>query len=67
MFKRHPNGGGLVEDTATVSDAAIVEKYAKIIDNAIVMGNYDKKVVVIIFLLGNSTCIFNTGYYFWSV
>ena len=34
-FKRHPNGGGLVEDTAYVAETAYVGEHARVLGNAI--------------------------------
>ena len=33
-FKRHPNGGGLVEDTAYVAETAYVGEHARVVGNA---------------------------------
>ena len=38
-WHRHPNGGGLVQDTATVADTAFVERDAKVYGYALVRGN----------------------------
>ena len=34
-FKRHPNGGGLVENTAYVAATAYVGEHARVVGNAI--------------------------------
>jgi hypothetical protein len=33
-FKRHPKGGGLVEDTAYVAETAYVGEHARVVGNA---------------------------------
>ena len=33
-FKQHPNGGGLVEDTAYVAETAYVGEHARVVGNA---------------------------------
>jgi hypothetical protein len=38
-FKPHPNGGGLVEDTAHVAETAYVGEHAVVSGNAMVYGN----------------------------
>jgi len=46
-FKRHPNGGGLVENTAYVAETAYVGEHARVVGNATGAASSWRRIVTI--------------------